>query len=52
MNDHFYFMKWLLETLNLSNSSPGCGDEVLYSLLFREVSESDKLSEEEIGNIL
>jgi hypothetical protein len=46
MNDHFCFMKWLLETLNLSNCPPGSGDEVLYTLLFREVSESDKLSEE------
>jgi len=45
MDDHFNFMKWLLETLSASNSAPGTGDELLYILLVREVEETVKLSE-------
>jgi hypothetical protein len=38
MNDHFSIIKWLLETLSFGNTQPGTGDEVLYTLLVREVN--------------
>ncbi len=48
MNDHFNFMKWLLETLTQNNT----GDQVLYTLLLREVEGAESLSEQQIGIIL
>jgi hypothetical protein len=44
MDDHFNFMKWLLETLSSANWSAGSGDDLMYMLLVREVEETEKLS--------
>lgn len=40
MNDHFSFLKWILETLRFTKPTSGNGDEILYSLLLREVVET------------
>lgn len=40
MNDHFNFLKWILETLSTCKSASGSGDEILYSLLLREAVET------------
>ena len=44
MDDHFSFLRWLLEILETSRAQPGFGDEVIYTLLLREIGNVENLT--------